>query len=285
MRLISLKGKNIMKKFKVGIQLYSLRSEMEKNFFGTLKKVKEMGYDYVEFAGYFGHTAAEVRSMLDELGLECISVHQGPDLFLEKGQEAVDYLKVIGAKYCAIPWYGIENFTDGHFDETIVKFKKVSALLAANGIRLTYHNHDFEFQKLDGQYILEKIYAAMGDAIEGEVDTCWVHYAGVDPSEFILKYKGKMKTLHLKDFVCTKLAAGPVYALIDNSGNAAGGSKEDRGFRFVPLGQGRQNFPEILDAAEKVGIEYIIVEQDESYETPCLDAAKASREYLRTLGQ
>lgn len=272
-----------MKKFNVGLQLYSVRSEMEKNFFGTLKKVKEMGYDYVEFAGYYGHTAEEVRSMLDELGLTCISVHQHPDLFVEKGQEAVDYLKTIGAKYCAIPWYSADEFKKD-FDGTIAKFKKVGALLAANGIQLTYHNHDFEFEKIDGEYILEKIYVAMEGEIEGEVDTCWVHYAGVNPSEFLLKYVGKMKTLHLKDFVCTKLAAGPVYALIDETGKANGGSREDRGFRFTPVGQGRQNFNEILDAAEKVGIDYIIVEQDDTYETPCLEAVKQSRDYLKTLG-
>jgi sugar phosphate isomerase/epimerase len=274
-----------MKKFKIGVQLYSLRDEMEKDFFGTLKKVKEIGYDYVEFAGYFGHTAREVRSILDELGLTCISVHQGPDIFLENGKEAVDYLKTIGAKYCAVPWYPIENFMGDKFDETIKKFKKVSALLRENGIRLTYHNHDFEFTKDGGEYILEKIYAAMGDDIEGEVDTCWAHYAGVDPSKFLLKYSGKMKTVHLKDFVCTKLAAGPVYALIDNSGKAVSGSQEERGFRYVPIGQGRQNIPEILDAADKAGIEYVIVEQDSSYETPCLEAAKMSRDYLKSLGQ
>lgn len=273
-----------MKQFKVGLQLYSVRSLMEKDFYGTLKAVKEAGYDYVEFAGYYGHTAEEVRGMLDELGLTCISVHQGPDLFMEKGQEAVDYLTTIGAKYCAIPWYGIEHYENGHFDETIAMFKQVSALLAKSGIRLTYHNHDFEFRKLDGEVILEKIYAAMGGAIEGEVDTCWVHYAGVNPAEFILKYKGQMKTLHLKDFVCEKLGGGPVYALIDDSGKAEGGSKEDTGFRFRPVGQGIQDFPAILAAAEEVGIDYVIVEQDDSYDQCPLEAAKQSRDYLRTLG-
>ncbi|MGM9637845.1 MAG: sugar phosphate isomerase/epimerase family protein [Eubacteriales bacterium] len=274
-----------MKPFKVGLQLYSVRDEMEKDFFGTLKAVKEIGYDYVEFAGYFGHTAKEVRSMLDELGLVCISVHQGPDLFMEQGQEAVDYLTTIGAKYCAIPWYGIENYRDGRFESTIEMFKKVSDLLAKSGIRLTYHNHDFEFQMMDGKPILEQIYAAMGDKIEGEVDTCWVRYAGVDPCEFLRKYIGKMKTLHLKDFVCKKMAQGPVYALIDDSGKTSEPvSKEDNGFRFVPVGQGLQDFPAILAAAEDVGIDYVIVEQDQSYELSSIEAARQSREYLRSLG-
>jgi len=274
-----------MKKFKIGLQLYSVRGDMEKDFYGTLKAVKEAGYDYVEFAGYFGKSAQEVKAILDELGLVCCSVHQGPDLFLEKGQEAVDYLKVIGAKYCAIPWYGVENYLDGNFDATIEKFRKVGELLAANGIQLTYHNHDFEFRYLDGEFILDRIYAALPGLIQGEVDTCWVRYAGVDPVAFLDKYSGQMKTLHLKDFVCNKLAAGPVYALIDDSGKAGEGSKADNGFDFRPLGMGMQDFPAILEAADRGDIEYVIVEQDESRDMPALEAARKSREYLRSLGQ
>ena len=274
-----------MKNFKVGVQLYSVRADMEQDFYGTLKKVKEAGYDYVEFAGYFGHTADEVKAMLDELSLTCCSVHQGPELFLEKGQEAVDFLKTIGAPYCAIPWYGIENYENGNFDSTIAMFEKVGKLLSDNGIKLTYHNHDFEFRTLDGEFILEKIYAALPDLIEGEVDTCWVKYAGVDPVEFIRKYSGKMKTLHLKDFTCKTLAAGPVYALIDENGNELPvTSKEDNGFKFRPLGMGMQDFPAILEAASDADIEYVIVEQDQSDDMPALDAIKISRDYLRSLG-
>jgi sugar phosphate isomerase/epimerase len=273
-----------MKDFKVGLQLYSVRGDMEKDFFGTLKAVKEAGYDYVEFAGYYNHTAKEIKAELDRLGLCCPSVHQGPDLFLQQGQEAVDFIKTLGVKYAAVPWYGIENYQNGNFDATIEKFRTVGELLKKNGIQLTYHNHDFEFNYLDGEFILEKIYKALPD-IEGEVDTCWCRYAGVDPAAFIEKYAGRMHTLHLKDFTCRKLAAGPVYALIDDSGKAkAPESKEDNGFAFRPLGLGMQDFPAILAAAEKAGTDYVIVEQDESKDMPALDAARISREYLRSLG-
>ena len=273
-----------MKDFKVGLQLYSVRDDMAADFFGTLKAVKEIGYDYVEFAGYYGHSAEEIKAELDRLGLSCPSVHQGPDLFLQQGQEAVDFLKVLGVKYAAIPWYGIENYQNGNFDKTIEKFRAVCELLKKNGVQLTYHNHDFEFNYLDGEFILEKIYAALPD-IEGEVDTCWCRYAGVDPAAFIRKYKGRMHTLHLKDLTCKKLASGPVYALIDDSGKASEPvSKEDNGFAFRPLGMGMQDFPAILAAAEYAGTEYVIVEQDLSNDMPPLEAAKLSREYLRSLG-
>ena len=119
----------------------------------------------------------------------------------------------------------------------------------------------------------------MDGKLEGEVDTCWVHYAGVDPVQYILKYKGQMNLLHLKDFECTNLAAGPVYALINSNGEAKG-SRASNGFKFTPLGKGRQDFASILEAAEEVGIEYVIYEQDETYEQNAIEAAAESRKYL-----
>lgn len=274
-----------MKKFKVGIQLYSLRDAMEKDMDSTLKTVKEMGYDYVEFAGYFGKSAEEVKAILDKYGLEAVSVHQAIGLFEEEGQKAVDYLKTLGVKYCAIPWYNVDEFIS-NWDATMDKFKNVSKLLGDNDIKLMYHNHDFEFNKINGEYILDRLYATLPeDVIMPQLDTCWVHYAGVNPSEYIRKYSGRIEVLHLKDFVCEKLGGGPVYALIDEDGNEMDkGNKEDNGFKLVPVGSGIQDWTSILAAAEDAGVEYVIVEQDESKDRDPLDAAKMSREYLRTLG-
>lgn len=274
-----------MKKFKVGIQLYSLRDAMEKDMDSTLKTVKEMGYDYVEFAGYFGKSAEEVKAILDKYGLEAVSVHQAIGLFEEEGQKAVDYLKTLGVKYCAIPWYNVDEFIS-NWDATMDKFKNVSKLLGDNDIKLMYHNHDFELNKINGEYILDRLYATLPeDVIMPQLDTCWVHYAGVNPSEYIRKYSGRIEVLHLKDFVCEKLGGGPVYALIDEDGNEMDkGNKEDNGFKLVPVGSGIQDWTSILAAAEDAGVEYVIVEQDESKDRDPLDAAKMSREYLRTLG-
>ena len=274
-----------MKKFKVGIQLYSLRDAMEKDMDSTLKTVKEMGYDYVEFAGYFGKSAEEVKAILDKYGLEAVSVHQTISLFEEEGQKAVDYLKTLGVKYCAIPWYNVDEFIS-NWDATMDKFKNVSKLLGDNDIKLMYHNHDFEFNKINGEYILDRLYATLPEGvIMPQLDTCWVHYAGVNPSEYIRKYSGRIEVLHLKDFVCEKLGAGPVYALIDEDGNEMDkGNQEDNGFKLVPVGSGIQDWTSILAAAEDAGVEYVIVEQDESKDRDPLDAAKMSREYLRTLG-
>ncbi|MBQ8255072.1 MAG: sugar phosphate isomerase/epimerase [Clostridia bacterium] len=274
-----------MKQFKVGLQLYSVRDAMEKDMEATLKAVKEMGYDYVEFAGYFGKTAEEVKALLDKYGLKAISVHQATDLFEKEGKAAVDYLNTIGVEYSAIPWYD-KNELYNNWDETVKKFAEVSKLLKAGGIQLMYHNHDFEFVKVDGEYVLDKLYRTLdAETLMPEIDTCWVHYAGVNPAEYVRKYAGRIKVLHLKDFVCKKLGGGPVYALIDEDGNEIKNtSKEDNGFKFTPVGSGIQDWNEILTAADEAGVEYVIVEQDDSYETCSLEAAKMSRDYLKTLG-
>lgn len=274
-----------MKKFKVGLQLYSVRDAMEKDMDATLKAVKEMGYDYVEFAGYFGKTAEDVKALLDKYELKAISVHQATDLFEKEGKAAVDYLNTIGVEYSAIPWYD-KNELYNNWDETVKKFAEVSKLLKAGGIQLMYHNHDFEFVKIDGEYVLDKLYSTLdAETLMPEIDTCWVHYAGVNPAEYVRKYAGRIKVLHLKDFVCKKLGGGPVYALIDEDGNEIkNASKEDNGFKFTPVGSGIQNWNEILTAADEAGVEYVIVEQDDSYEMCSLEAAKMSRDYLKTLG-
>lgn len=276
-----------MKKFKVGIQLYSVRDDLAKDFEGTLRKIKEMGYDYVEFAGFFDKSASEIKSILNEIGLIPISVHQGNQLFVEKGTEIIDYLKEIGVKYCAIPWYAKDKLkgTD-KWENTKKEFKEYSDALKSAGIKLLYHNHDFEFEKADGKYKIDAIYDEIGlDTIEPEFDTCWVKYAGEDPCGYIEKYSGHVEVLHLKDFVCKKYG-GAVYALIDENGkDQDAGESEDNGFKFVPVGSGVQDFKSILEAAEKAGTEYIIVEQDSSVDRPALEAVKMSREFLTELGQ
>ena len=272
-----------MKKFHVGIQLYGVRKAMEKDFEGTLKAVAEMGYEYVEFAGYYGHTAEEIKDLLDKYGLKCISVHQGLDFYDENPDAAAEFLKYFGAKYSVIPWYGAEKLagTD-EWAASAARFKKVGEVLKAHGMKLGYHNHEFEFNKHEGKYLHDYIFDEVGDLIDPELDTCWVHYAGINPADKIREFSGRVEIVHLKDFVCKELGGGPAYDLIDNTGKGIGTkSREDNGFQFRPLGQGRQNFAEILEACEAAGTEVVIVEQDQTYDVPELEAAKISRDYLR----
>ncbi len=270
-----------MKKFKVGLQLYSIRKAMSEDMDKALKAVKDAGYDYVEFAGYFGKTAKEVKALLEKYELEAASVHQAPDLFFEEGQSAIDFLKEIGVKYSAIPWYKIEEYLE-NWDNTVEKFTKLGKMLKDNGIKLLYHNHDFEFTVKDGEIILDKLYETIPtDLLAPEFDTCWIHYAKHNPAQYLTKYSGRIDVVHLKDFVCDSLGGAPVYGLIGADGTEAPKSKAENGFKFKPVGEGRQDFEAILTACEKGGTEYVIVEQDESYDEDPIECARRSRAYLK----
>ena len=276
-----------MKNFKIGLQLYSIREDVEKDMDAALKAVKEMGYDCVEFAGFFGKSAEEVRAMLDKYGLEAISVHQTAEPWLKEGQKAIDYLKTVGIKFCAIPWYPVEKLCNPEeFEKMVKEFTDFGKALKENGIQLLYHNHDFEFtNKIDGEYVFDCIYNSVpADLLRPEMDVCWIKYGGEDPCKYIEKYDG-MKLLHLKDFTAKKMAGGPAYALIDdNGGEAKENTKEANGFEFKPVGYGVQDFKTILESAEKSGIECVIVEQDMHPEHSALEDAKLSIDYLKTLG-
>lgn len=278
-----------MSNFKLGLQLYSVRDEMEKDMDACLKAVREMGYDCVEFAGFFGKSAEDVKTLLDKYGLEAVSTHQTVGLKDDEPfspDDAVKYLNALGIKYCVVPWYGLENFTD-NWDGTMDKFKKSSEILKKDGIDLYYHNHEFEFETMGGKTVHDKIFETLGtDVIKPELDVCWVRYAGLEPTELIQKYAGKVNILHLKDFVCKEFAAGPAYALIDNNGGEAAEkpSREDNGFHFRPVGFGLQDMPKIIDKAKECNIEYLIVEQDQHDDAASLEDAKKSIDYLKSLG-
>lgn len=269
-----------MKKFKVGVQLFSVRDKMAEDMDATLKAVKEAGYDYVEFAGFFDKPAEEVRALLDKYGLECVSVHLNAKMFLEDMEGWTKYLKVIGAKYYAIPHYELQEYVD-NWDGTIAKFKKIAKALSDNGIQLLYHNHDFEFMKVDGEYIIDKLYKEIPE-MNPEFDVCWVRYAKENPSEYLRKYNGRIKVVHFKDFKCEKLGGGPVYELIGKVDTKQ--QREDNGFKFRPVGEGMQNWDEIISACNDVDADIVIVEQDSCYDEDSLNCITRSREFLKSKG-
>lgn len=276
-----------MSRFKFGIQLYSLRDEMAKDMDATLKAVAEMGYDCVEFAGYYDHTAEEVKAMCEKYGLEPVSVHQGHGVFLTDAENSVAYLKTLGVKYSAIPSIAPERWKE-EYDVVIDEIKKVGKLLKDNGIQLMYHNHDFELIiKRGDKFVLDTLYEDVPtDLLLPQLDECWVHYAGQDPVAYLKKYGDVEEVLHMKDFECKNLGAGPVYDLIDDSGKV-GGDRKDResdGFEFRPVGYGRQDVAAILKAAEDTKVQYVIVEQDQHPERGSLEDAKLSIDYMKSLG-
>lgn len=266
---------------KIALQMCNVRDFLAKDFEGTHKRVKEIGYDYVEVAGYYDKTAEEYRKVLDDCGLECVSVHQVADEFLNKGQEAVDYIKTLGAKFCAIPWYDIKMY-HSDFNGAIEKYKKIGKMFKDNKMQLLYHNHGFDFEEINGEFIIDKIFKEVpDDLIQPQLDVCWIHYPGQNPIDYIEKYSGRIKTLHLKDFVCKNLPQKPLFD--PEIRKIMKPTTEENGFEYRNLGDGIQDINGIVKAAEKAGVEYLIVEQDfPTYDS--LKDAENSINYLKRIG-
>ena len=270
-----------MYNFPIALQLYSVRDDMEADFAGTLKKVKSFGYDGVEFAGLFGHTAEEVKKMCADAGVTPISAHVPYDE-LKKGDETFKTYAEIGCKYIVIPWINAEYLAGGEKNaEFYENVKKFGELANKHGMKLCYHNHDFEFEKVDGEYKIDLLYKAISpELLSTQLDTCWVNVGGENPADFVRKYNGRIEIVHLKDFAGTK--GGNMYALI---GNDESKKKEASGtFEFRPVGSGLQNFPAILEACKEVNAKWVVVEQDQPSmgKTP-LECAKTSIEYLKSI--
>lgn len=269
----------------VAVQLYSVRDEMEKDFYGTIRKMKELGYDGVEFAGLFGEEPKKIKDFCDEIGIVPISAHVPYYDMLKDPEKVLSDYAEIGCKYVAVPYLTEEcrPGTDG-FDDTVKGIKKIAEAAKKLGIQLLYHNHDFEFVELNGKYALDVLYSTISeDLLKTEIDTCWVNVAGVNPAEYIEKYSSRSPVVHLKDFRMKGKAGGALYKLIGIDDNE---EKEDEdAFSFMPVGYGAQDMPSILSASEKAGAEWVVVEQDEPEKgNTRINSVKLSREYLKSLG-
>ncbi len=270
-----------MKDFKLGIQLYTVRDFMEKDFFGTLEKVKKMGYEGVEFAGLYGYSPAQVKKMCEEVGLVPISAHIPFVEMLENPEILRDY-KEIGCEFVVMPYLEEEYRPGEEKFATVISGVDMLAKKAKElGLKMCYHNHDFEFTKIGGKYAIDIIYDTISaELLQPQFDTCWVKVAGENPADYIRKYAGRQEILHLKDYVGEQTEN--MYELI---GLDEGSIKEESdSFELRPVGSGCQNFPEILTAAKQAKIRWVIVEQDRpSLGLDAMQCAQKSCEYLNNL--
>ena len=283
-----MKGLIVMKRFKLALQLYSVRDDMHRDFEGTLSRVKEMGYDGVEFVGegekyasLAGYKPELVRDMCARIGLEPISVHVPFDCMVKHPDWTMDYYAAVGCKYIAIP-YLTEEYRPGSdkFSEVIENAEALGRAAGFRGMKLLYHNHDFEFVKLGDRYALDVLYSDVpAEYLQTEIDTCWVKVSDVDPSQYILKYSGRAPVVHLKDYFGHKSAN--MYKLIGMDDASA---SEPSSFEFRPVGYGVQDFVSILNAAQQAGSEWVVVEQDDPSlgKTP-MECAQMSADYLKPI--
>jgi len=265
----------------VALQVYSVRKDASKDLYGTLKKIKAMGYDGIEFAGLYGNAPEKIKAMCEEIGLIPVSAHVPYREMIADPEDVLSDYKTIGCKYVAIP-YLVEEDRPGteSFPQVIENAKMLGKVAKEKGMILLYHNHDFEFVKLDGKYALDMLYEEVPEELlKTELDTCWVNVGGEDPAAYVRKYTGRAPVVHLKDFSGEK--SEDMYELIGIEKKAPA---RPANFEFRPVGSGVQNFPEILRAAEAAGAEWLVVEQDKpSMGLTALECAAKSLEYLKTI--
>lgn len=255
-----------MTRIPVGIQLYTLRDETNLDFIGTLKKVADIGFQVVEFAGYGDLPAKELKKVLDDLGLGVSSSHVAlsyldPEKLKSQVASQIEYNKEIGSEFIVTPYAPLDKMTTmGELQPYLEAFRYVGEQCQQAGMGYAYHNHQFEFNQIDGKYILDHIFDALGsDFIQAELDLYWVKKAGLDPKSYLKQYKGRCPIVHIKDMTA-----------------------DERGF-FAEVGRGIINYPSIFEIGEQMGIKYYLVEQDQC-ERPPLESIKMSMDYLKSLG-
>jgi sugar phosphate isomerase/epimerase len=191
-----------MSKIPIGLQLYSIRHDCERDLPGTLSKVAEMGYDGVEFAGYYGYDAESLREILDDLGLACCGTHARWDsLQPEMIEETIAFNQTLGNQYLIVPALPEERRSSRQaWLETAAMFNEIAATLTEYGMYTGYHNHFVEFQPLDGELPWDTLFSNTRKDVVMQIDTGNARHGGGDPLLFLARYPGRALTVHLKEY-------------------------------------------------------------------------------------
>ncbi len=237
---------------KYGIQMYSLRDITGSDMKGALRAVAEMGYKTVEFAGFFGVDAKDIKAMLDEYGLTCVSTHTGLDEIKNNYADTLRYMEAIGNRDIIIPFTNPANQSE--IDEIISSINELEPKLRNDGFKLAYHNHSHEFiPNADGSMIHQQLEDKTN--ILFEIDTYWAFNAKIDPIAILERLKDRITHIHLKDGI----------------ENGQGRS----------LGQGLAPVAAVRDYAIKNDLEIIV--ESETCSPTGIDEVKRCIDYLHSL--
>jgi sugar phosphate isomerase/epimerase len=254
---------------RIGMQLYTVRDLMKTDFEGTIAKVAGIGYNEVEFAGYFDHDPKTVRSILDRNKLTSPSEHVSYEVVENKWQETLDAAHVVGHKFIVCPSIDdAQRKSTSGWKKAAEVFNKAGEASQKAGIQFAYHNHYWEFDPLadSGGKLPYDVLLAETDAklVKMEMDLCWITIAGQDPLTYFSKYPGRFPMVHVKDWV-----KGPDGKMGPKDGHMA------------DVGSGAIDWKRLFTESKKAGIQHYFVENDEP-KAP-LEDLKSSYEYLRGL--
>lgn len=246
---------------RIGIQLYSVRTEMERDMPATLARLAEIGYREVEFAGYFGRSPAQVRALLEANRLAAPSTHVGYDLLRSGWDKALDDALAAGHAFVTVPWLPEEaRRTRDDWRRTADAFNRAAERARARGLRFAYHNHDFEFRDVDGDTLFDTLLQHTDPSlVEYEMDVYWTVRAGRDPLAYLRRHPSRFALLHIKDS-----AGPPAHTMVD-------------------VGAGTIDFAAILalDARQQSAVRHVFVEHDQPADP--LAFAKRSYDHLSRL--
>lgn len=243
------------KKVAVAIQLYSLRSVITDDVPGTLKQVAGMGYEGVEFAGYYDLAAGELRGLLEESGLRCAGSHVKIDLLEGKAfDDTVAFNKALGNDRLIIPHARFDDLS-----ATVSRIQAVYERSKAAGMKVGYHNHRHEFDVVAGKTVLDHLLERLPEDFLAQIDIGWACAAGEDLAALVRRHADRIDTVHVKEF------------------------HPDRPDAVV--GEGKVDWPSLMDIVEReTRVQWYIVEQ-EDYEVGPIESARACIENLRRMGR
>jgi sugar phosphate isomerase/epimerase len=242
---------------RIGIQLYTVRSEMEKDFEGTLSKIAGIGYKEVEFAGYFNHSPADVRAILDRLSISAPSAHGPLSMLSSNWQKTIDDAKVMGHEYLIVAYLDeSQRKSIDDYKRHADLFNSAGEIAKKSGVKLGYHNHDFEFKPLDGQVPYDVLLSRTDpNLVKLEMDLFWITNAGQSPLTYFSRVPGRIELVHVKDMDAAK--------------------------KMVDVGKGTIDWAQIFAQRDKAGIKHFFVEHDNPPDP--LASAATSYQYLSAL--
>ena len=254
---------------RIGVQLYSVRDRLEKDFVGTLEGVAKIGFKEVEFAGYYNHSPEEVRSLLDRLGLRSPSSHVMLDAISKDLPGTVKSAKTIGHEYVTVPALIqplMGKVAPDFWTTTAAEFNRVGKALKAEGLGFAYHNHSFEFEKLpDGRTGYDVLLAETDPAVvQFELDLLWATVAGQDPVAMFQKHPGRYVMWHVKDVKGVDAAR----AIATSTEGSTMQRLQKIGGSLAAVGTGDIDFRRIFAAASTAGMRHFFVENDSAPQTP-----------------
>lgn len=265
-----------MKKIRMASPLYILRDQCEQDLAAVLKKLAELGFEDIEFLGFFGHSAREVRELLEENGLAALGNHVPFRELMEDAEGIFGFHQTVGCSYLTVSELPLENFP-----EVSLQIDTLAQKAAEKGIKLLYHNHDQELlEKTGGKenlaYILD---STKPESLAFEPDLGWIEIGGGSCAEYLTKYADRCPVIHLKDYYASGHGRlGRVREFLP-----ARGTKERGHFEFRPTGYGVLNLPKLMPLCLRCSPEWFVIDHDLAYERDSFEDLKLSLDYTRGL--